>query len=91
MTEDQKRDLTRRFEAAGLSVVQVALCSPATSVLFGVPEVQGARQVAEQWVTEQLGLRRRRECRNDALLKFGAWAAVTAAVVGLITLLVTIF
>ena len=84
LTEERREQLMAGLEAAGLSAVQMALSNPGTSPLFGRPVEEGiTRQMATEWVADELKLDRRRRRRNDALLIIATGAAVIGAVTGL--------
>ena len=79
MTNERREYLLTTFKAAGVSAVQVALSNPASSPMFGVPEFEGARDLAYEWVDGELKSGGRRRHRNDALLIVGTIAAIFAA------------
>lgn len=79
LTDESRRELLAAFKAAGISAVQVELNNPRSSSMFGVPEYEGARELAQEWVDGEIKSGSRRRGRNDALLIVGTIAAIAAA------------
>jgi hypothetical protein len=80
LTDDERRKLTARFEAAGVSAVQIAVASPASNALFGIGDrALATRSLAEEWLLNASERERRRKLRNEIVLWVGSVAATAAA------------